>query len=259
MERLLARLERRIGKYAVGNLTAIIVAGMAAVFLLSMVRPDLVGFLTLDVDAVEHGQVWRLLTYLFIPRTFSVFWIIFSLGFVWYVGSTLESHWGSFKFNAYYLVGMIGTTAAAVLTRGEQTNSWLNLSLMLAFGTLFPDEEIRFFFIGIPAKWLALLDAGYMAYGVFVGDWSERAAILAATSVYFLFFAGTLVDLARRRNVQVRQAARRASNAPPSRPPVARVCAICGASQDDGADIRVCSCEKCGGPRALCLQHARNH
>jgi membrane associated rhomboid family serine protease len=259
MERLLARLERRIGKYAIGNLTAIIVAGMAAVFLLSMVRPDLIGFLTLDIDAVEHGQVWRLLTYLFIPRTFSIFWIIFSLGFVWYVGSSLEGHWGSFKFNVYYFVGMLGTTAAAVITRGEQTNSWLNLSLMLAFGTLFPSEEIWFFFIGIPAKWLALLDAGYMAYGLFVGDGSQRAAILAATGVYFLFFAGTLVDLTKRRNLQVRQAARRASTAPPSKPPIARVCAICGASQDDGADIRVCSCEKCGAPRALCLQHALNH
>jgi membrane associated rhomboid family serine protease len=259
MDRLLARLERSIGKYAVGNLTAIIVAGMAAVFLLSMVRPDLVGFLTLDIDAVEHGQVWRLVTYLFLPRTFSVIWIIFSLGFVWYVGSSLESHWGSFQFNVYYLVGMIGTTAAGVITRGEQTNYWLNLSLMLAFGTLFPNEEIWMFFIGIPAKWLAFLDAGYMAYGLFVGDGSQRAAIIAAAGAYFLFFAGTLVNLARRRNLQVRQAARRTSLGPPSKPPVARVCAICGASQDDGADIRVCSCEKCGGPKALCLEHARNH
>ena len=36
--------------------------------------------------------------------------------------------------------------------------------------------------------------------------------------------------------------------------------AICGARQDDGADIRVCNCEKCGNKtRELCLEHARNH
>jgi len=29
--------------------------------------------------------------------------------------------------------------------------------------------------------------------------------------------------------------------------------------EDDGADIRVCSCAKCGTPRTLCLTHARNH
>src|SRR5580704_11708289 len=128
MERLLARLERRIGKYAVGNLTAIIVAGMAAVFLLGMVRPDLVGMLTLDTESVQHGQVWRLFTYLFLPRTSNIIWIFFSLGFVYYIGSSLEAHWGSFQFNVYYFVGMVGTTVAAVVTNGDQTNYWLNLS-----------------------------------------------------------------------------------------------------------------------------------
>jgi hypothetical protein len=38
-----------------------------------------------------------------------------------------------------------------------------------------------------------------------------------------------------------------------------RTCAICGKKQSGGADIRVCSCEKCGGPRNLCVEHARNH
>ena len=39
-----------------------------------------------------------------------------------------------------------------------------------------------------------------------------------------------------------------------------RTCAMCGAREQDGADIRVCSCAKCGGqPRTLCLEHARNH
>jgi membrane associated rhomboid family serine protease len=259
MDRLLARLERRFGKYAIGNLTAIVVAGMAAVFLLSMIRPDLLGMLTLDIRGVEHGQVWRLFTYLFLPRTLSLWWIIFSLGFVFYIGTNLESHWGSFQFNVYYAAGMLGTTVAAVLTRGEQTNYWLNLSLMLAFGTLFPDEEIWFFFIGIPAKWLAIADAAYMVYGLVVGDWAQRAGILAAMSGYFLFFSGTLLDIMRRRNLKVRQAARRASIGPSTEAVPVRVCAICGASQEDGADIRVCSCEKCGGPRALCLPHARNH
>jgi hypothetical protein len=259
MQRFLALLERRFGKYAIGNLTSIIVAGMAALFLLNMVRPDLMGLFTLDVEDVKHGQIWRLFTYLFLPRTTNLFWIFFSLGFVYYIGSSLEAHWGSFQFNVYYFVGMAGTTVAAIVTQSELTNYWLNMSLMLAFGTLFPDEDIGFFFISFPAKWLAMFDAGYMVYGMVVGDWSQRAAILAATSGYFLFFSGTLAALLRSRNLQVRQSARRASMGPPPKPEAGRVCAICGASQDDGADIRVCSCAKCGGPRNLCLKHARDH
>jgi hypothetical protein len=92
-----------------------------------------------------------------------------------------------------------------------------------------------------------------------VGDWPQRAGIIAAMSGYFLFFSGTLLDILRRRNLQVRQAARRVSLGPPPDPVASRVCAICGKTQEDGADIRVCSCAKCGGPRSLCLEHARNH
>jgi hypothetical protein len=79
---------------------------------------------------------------------------------------------------------------------------------------------------------------------------------------YLLFFAGHIAALAKGRRTLVRQAARRAEQRPQAteREADTRACAICGAKQDDGADIRVCSCEKCGGvPRQLCLEHARNH
>jgi membrane associated rhomboid family serine protease len=261
MERLLARLERRLGGYAVPNLTAVVVAGMAAVFLAGMMRESILDRLTLDFDAVKHGEVWRLVTYLFIPRSMSPLWILFSLSFVWYIGSTLESHWGSFRFNLFYLFGCAGTTLAAWLTGEPQTNLWINCSLMLAFGTLFPDEVFNLFLIlPVKAKWYAVFDALFLAYSVLTGDAGAQAGILAATSGYFIFCGPALVALLRGRRLAVRQAARRASAAP-IEPAVSgkRVCAMCGAREEDGVDIRVCSCAKCGGPRNLCLTHARSH
>ena len=260
MERLLARLERRLGGFAIPHLTAVVVAGMAAVFIMATLRKSLLGSLTLDLDAVRQGEVWRLVTFLFLPRTMDPIWIFFSLAFVWYVGSTLENHWGSFRFNIYYLLGCAGTIAAAALTGGQETNRWLNYSLMLAFGTLFPDEEFLFFVISVKAKWYAILDAVFLGYSFATGDMSIRAAIVATLVGYFLFCGPTLFALLRGRRLAVRQAARR-SGAAPVEPAVSgtRVCAICGASEADGADIRVCSCAKCGGPRQLCLLHARDH
>jgi membrane associated rhomboid family serine protease len=260
MERLLARLERRFGGYAIPNLTALIVGGMALVFVIAKMRPPIIELLVLDVGAVKRGQVWRLVTYLFLPTTDSVLWIFFALSFVWYVGSTLENHWGSFRFNLFYLLGCGGTTLAACLTGHGETNIWLNFSLMLAFGTLFPEEQFYLFVIPVKAKWYAVFDAAYLAYSMATGETAERAAILAALSGYFVFCGPALIALLRGRQLATRQAARRAAAAPVE-PAVAvsRVCAICGASEDDGADIRVCSCAKCEGPRNLCLQHARNH
>lgn len=261
MERLLARLERKVGKYAIPNLTNYIVGGMAVVFVLGIVRPELVPWLRLDLAAVREGQVWRLVSYLFIPRSMSPWWGVMSLFFTLFVGRNLEGEWGTFKFNVYYLVGMIGTTVAAVIVGGGVGNDWLNVSLLFALATVFPDHEILMIVIPVKVKWLGLLSLAFLLYSAATGDWATRAAIGFALSNYVLFFAGHWRARLRDRNVAVRQGARRAGWKESAPPPKleGRSCAICGARQDDGADIRVCSCEKCGRARSLCLEHAKNH
>lgn len=262
MDRLLVRLERTfLGKLAIENLVTFLVGGMAMVFVLGAVREEFLGWLTLDPHLVTT-QPWRLVTYLFLPPQTSLIFTLFALYFTWLIGTNLESEWGAFKLNAYYLVGAIGTTVAALVTGEPQTNLWLNLTLYFAFATLFPDYEILIFFVlPVRIKWVALLGAAGIVYAFLRGGLGEKAAIGAAFANYLLFFAERGVALARGRRLAVRQAARRAkqsTSAAPARKE-GRSCAICGARQDDGADIRVCSCEKCGGPRDLCLVHARNH
>lgn len=262
MDRLLVRLERKLGRFAIENLTSFIVGGMAIVFLLAYSKPELLERLSLDPSRVS-SEPWRLVTYLFIPRSMHLFWVIFSLYWTWLVGRNLEHEWGAFKFNVYYLLGAIGTTAVAWLTGIPQGNFWLNTSLFFAFATVFPNYEILVFFIvPIRVKWLALLTLALVGYYFIDGSVGVKAAIAIAFVNYLLFFTGHLVALARGRQLQARQAARRASFRPPvelETRATERACAICGASQADGADIRVCSCEKCGGPRELCLTHARDH
>lgn len=260
MDRLLARLERKLGRFAIEGLIRYIVGGMAIVFVLGLVRPEFVGMLEL-VPQLALRQPWRLVTFLFIPQTWSLLWVFFSLYFTWLVGSSLESEWGSFKFNVYYLLGAIGTAGAAWITGDPQGSFWLHTSLFFAFATVFPNYELFLFFIlRVKVKWLALLSFVFVLFQFVQGDLGVKAAIGVALGNYLLFFSGHLVGLLRRRRLEVRQAARRASFRPAAPEPTSsRACAICGARQDDGADIRVCSCEKCGGPRDLCLEHARNH
>jgi hypothetical protein len=268
MERFLARLERRFGRFAIPNLTYVIVFGMALVWILGFVRPEFVAALELDLDAVKRGQVWRLVTFLLVPPPTSSIWVIVSLYVMWWVGTSVEQHWGSFKYNVFYFTGALGTIVSAVLLGGA-SNYILNESVFLAFGTLFPDVQILLMFIiPIRAKWLALLAGASLALFFAMGDWALRGAIVAAVGNYLLFFTGHWVSVFRGRALQVKQAARRAefrsSASAASAPFGQRVCAMCGAREADGADIRVCSCEKCtqangGKARALCLEHARNH
>jgi hypothetical protein len=261
MERLLARLERRLGRHAIPNLITYIVGGMALVWVLAALRPEFIGRLDLDMRAVRHGEVWRLITFLFIPPPSQPIWLLINLYFTWWVGSGLEDKWGAFKFNAYYFVGVVSTVIAA-LVAGPTTNTWLDASLFLAFATVFPDVTILLFFVlPIRVKWLGILAALGMAYAAATGDGSVRAPIVAALVNYVLFFGEHWVGASKGRVLQARQQTRRAefSSAPP--PTFGqRTCAICGAREVDGADIRVCSCDKCGGSqRTLCLEHARTH
>ena len=265
MDRLLARLERTfLGRLAIERLTWILTVAMGATFVLVWRYPELWGMLALD-PSLALRQPWRLVTNLFLPPTTSMFWVLFSLYFFWLTGTSLEQAWGAFKFNVFYFVGALGTTAAAFVLKQPVGNYWLNTTVYFAFATLYPDYVFYIFFIlPIRAKWLALATAAYIGYFVILlGDTNTRVAVAVAFANYFLFFGGHLLALARGQRLVMRQAARRASflTAPArSAASASRSCAICGAKQSEGADIRVCSCAKCGGkPRDLCLEHARSH
>jgi hypothetical protein len=261
MDRLLARLERRLGHFAIPNLINYVVGGTALVWVLAGLRPGFLGRLVLDMNAVAHGEVWRLVTFLFIPPSMSPIWLFLGLYFTYWVGSSLDDRWGSFKFNVFYFLGALGAIIASLIA-GPASGLWIDTAMMLAFATLFPDVTIYVMFVlPVRVKWLGLLSAAGVLYELCVEGWAVRASILASLINYLLFFAEHWVAVWKGRNLAVRQKARRAEFEPAA--PVVfgqRTCAICGAKEADGTDIRVCSCEKCGGSaRTLCLEHARNH
>ena len=188
----LDKLERKCSRVAITNLMFLIVCGMFTVFLCDLLLPQLqVSYwLYLDRGLVLQGQVWRLLTFIFLPTSTSPIWIIFSLYFYYLAGSGLESQWGAFRFNVYYLVGMIGTIIGAMITGGAD-NTYLNLSLFFGFAALFPNfQMLLFFIIPIKIKYLAYLDALLFLAGLIFGTWSQRVAILFSILNFLLFFGG---------------------------------------------------------------------
>ena len=64
-------------------------------------------FLTFNLNALLHGEVWRLVTFVFVPAYSSPFALLISLYFYYWIGSTLERQWGTAKFNLYYISGAL--------------------------------------------------------------------------------------------------------------------------------------------------------
>src|SRR5256885_16211907 len=112
---LLESLERRFGRFAIPGLIRIIAGFNALVFVLARLNPEFVSLLNLDRRAVLHGQVWRLVTYIYIPTTSSRIWFLFVLLFLWFIGEGLGRAWGAFRFNLFYFVVMVSRSVAAFL------------------------------------------------------------------------------------------------------------------------------------------------
>ena len=189
----LDKLERKIGRFSIKNLMTVIVAGMGLVFIFDLFLYPIMGYtlsslLCFDRQAIFHGQVWRLFTFILIPPDSNPFFILFSLYFYWLIGSALEKEWGSFRFNVYYLCGIIGTIISGMIM-GYATNSYLNLSLFLGFAIMYPDHEVLlFFFIPIKMKYLAIVDAACLTLMFIFDKWPGRVALLAALINIVIFF-----------------------------------------------------------------------
>lgn len=192
-------MNRKFGKFSIRNLMLIIVCGMATVFLLDLYLAAAKGisfssYLAFDRAAIFQGQIWRILTFIFIPPDSSIVFIVFSLYFYWLIGSALENQWGSFRFNIFYLCGMLGTIAAGLIT-GYAANEYLNLSLFFAFALIYPNFQIMLFFlIPVKVKYLAFFDAAYFIFMLIVGSWRMKIVIVVALANILLFFGRDFTD-----------------------------------------------------------------
>lgn len=263
MDSLLSRLERRFGRYTLPGFTYAMVVLQAFVFVVDHIRPGFSQQLLLDRTLVLQGQFWRLFTYLFIPPSQSPFWVLFALYWLYTMGNALESEWGAFKYQLFWLVGMLLTTVVAFAFDVPASNVYLLMSLFLAFATLWPDDEIRvFFLVPVKAKWLALLDVLGLVVLVVMERGLGRLVPIVAVGNYLLFFASFLVDRLRQGILRARRvSARRALFRTASNEIHRRRCVMCGVTDEDPSiEFRVCTCDKCGGrPTEFCLLHARNH
>src|ERR1043166_4145679 len=237
----LDKLERRIGFLAIPGLTRILVGFALLVFALAWLLPGFTTMLTLDPVKIRHGEVWRLVTYIFVPQTLSPIWILFALWFLWFIGEGLERAWGAFRFTLYFFVGMIGTTAAAFFFGSNFSNGMLVTSLFFAFARFYPDEVIYILFIlPVKIKWLAWILAAYLMLGFFLGPNSYRAALIAAFINYFIFFGPEIIHQARHRH-DVSTRRRRFEDQSRSPTETLHRCAVCGATElsDPNLDFRV--------------------
>ncbi len=254
----LNKLERKYGRYAISGLMKYIVAANLAVFLLEVINPGLEANLMLIPQAVMVGQVWRLVTFILIPPATSAFWILFTLSFSYIIGMGLEQAWGSFKFNIYYLVGMIATIIVSLIGGSPAICVFINLSLFLAFASIYPNHEVLLFFIlPVKVKYLGILNAVLLAQQFIMGGVGIKLMILASLANYFIFFGKDFIELFKTKKKVKRN--KEKFKVIEMKDYVRHRCTVCGITERDDPNMEFRYCSKCSGHKEYCMNHLKNH
>ncbi len=265
-------------RFGIPNLMLYIVAGNVIVYLLMMFtqRADAnaLAFLSLNTAAVLRGELWRIVTYVFVPGSANMFMLLISLYFYYWIGSTLEREWGTPKFTLYYISGVLLTAVGvlvASLISGQNYvvsgSAYVNLSMFLAFALLFPDTQVLLFFIiPIKMKWLAIIDGVLFAVEIIssltAGYWAGVVLPIVALLNFFAFIYPEVHYFAERKKYQhSRQTVhfKQAVKQQQQQRGFHHKCAVCGRTDTDYPDLQFRYCSKCAGYHCFCEDHIFTH
>lgn len=286
----MSKFEKKFGKYAVSNLSAILIMCYAVGYIIELINSDFLLMLTLDPYAILHGQVWRLVTWIVVPPVSLDLFTIIMLYFYYSVGKTLEYTWGDYRYNVYLFSGMLFTIIASfvamwlsylmfgdVITASGQaaeiflagstifSTYYINMSILLAFAATFPNAQILLMFIiPVKMKWMGivygvlLVAQLIMGVGSPLGDLFYRCAIAASLLTFGVFWITSrnrihMTPKQMKRRHEFKQEVRINSRITKHK------CAICGQTNESNENLEFRFCSKCNGNYEYCQDHLFTH
>lgn len=258
----LERIDRIFRPLAIPNLTNILVIGQAAMYLLSLDDQTLATRASLGWSQVLGGEVWRLITFLFVPPsagTFSLF-VIFYFWIFYMIGNSVEQMWGSVRYTAYLLIGVLLTIVASIFNPMLLVDGlFLEATVFLAFAVFNPNHEFLIFFVlPVKVKYLAALQAGFYVIGIVGSAGFSRLIPLAAMANFILFFAPKLLEAFRTSRRKIKSSTRATKTAIQNEKP-RHICALCGIDSRTHPKMQFRYCSKCEGEKAYCEAHLQDH
>lgn len=266
----LNRAEARFGHLAIHGLGRILVGFNFLVYILFKIYPQTFALLRLEPALVMQGEVWRLVTFIFIPGFGGIYGefagLLLYLLYLLFIATGLEQAIGAFKLNIYYVTGMVTVMISSMLFGGADYGPYiLNATLLFGFARYFPDTVIRLFFI-LPVKivWLAWAQAAFLIMRFFVKDffgggfslehgggffisspeaqgWSYRITLIVCLANYFLFFGRAHYEEAKLRSEVRERSHRFKRDMREAQEAHLHECSVCGLTEakDPYMDFRV--------------------
>ena len=284
--RLVERFAYKHPHFGIPHLIRYLVGGNVLVWILCVLlrNTTLLNYLVFSFDGICRGQIWRLVTFLFIPVVGNPFLALLSFYFYYWMGNLLEQYWGTVQFNLYILIGWFFTALFGVLmgvfgrgiysytTALAMSGHYIYLSMFFAVATLFPNMEVLLFMIlPVKMKWLALVDVGLFVYDMVNGSFLFPVNMLPAVAMlnYLVFFAvelwnrrprkpsDTVVNF-RRETARIRREEERTRREQKDQL-YHHKCSVCGRTDASNPELEFRYCSRCAGYHCFCQEHINNH
>lgn len=282
----MSSFERKFGKYAIKNLSFVLVLCYAVGYLFQLLDRSntLIYYLTLNPYAILHGQVWRLFTWILIPpNSGNIFFTLIMLYFYCSIGTTLERTWGTYRYNVYIFEGMLFTIAGSFLLmgycylfRGQEiaaytpelffsavstvfSTYYINMSIFLGFAATFPEAQVLLMFIiPIKIKWLGIIYGVMLVYEFLVYNVYNKFAIVASLLNFIVFFI-TSRNMMHLNPKQIHRRQEFKRDIRKGTGITKHKCAICGRTEVDSPNMQFRFCSKCDGNYEYCEEHLYTH
>ena len=260
--------------FGIPNLMRYIVIASAAFWLINAVyRPSMgqapfLYYLQFDPALILRGQVWRIISFIFIPPSTGILAFI-AFYFYYWIGSTLENQWGTGQFTIYFFTGVILTVLYGFViyfVTGRSvvlSSTYIYLSMFFYFAAMFPDMQVLFmFFIPVKMKYLALVDAAFFLLSVFTTPFPENLLPVVAV-LNFLIFCGPELEAMLPRKQSRGTINFKRESARIRREQQDKLynhkCAVCGRTDTEYPNLEFRYCSRCAGYHCFCADHINNH
>lgn len=282
--KLLNKLERKFGRYAIPNLMKYVVVLFFVGLLIGSFFPYVYfEYLALDFSMIARGQIWRLITFIIpLDSISNILFFAISVYFYYLIGNTLEQYWGAFRLNLYFFSGVFFNIIAALLSfliTGESYISYSSFgficsTMFFAFAALYPNTPFYIYFlIPVKAKYLAILEGVFYLYNIYNyiigGKPLYILPLVAAFANFLIFFFATRNYRRISPSEMKRKADFRKQMKPSNHGTVTQFngrnvvtrhkCAICGRTELDGEQLEFRFCSKCDGNYEYCMDHLFTH
>lgn len=274
----LQKIERKYGRYVVPGLTNYIIATYIVGYILYVINPGWLEYITLEPGLILQGQIWRLVSWVLIPPGSPNIFTIITLLFYYSVGMTLERTWGGFRYNVYifggliftvigaffaYLIAKAGLPAGSIpLVGGAFSTYYISMSVYLAFALTYPDMQVLLYLvIPVKMKWMGFIYVAFIVYDCINMSWAGRVAVIASLLNFMVFFMMTrnYRELSLRERRRKKEFKRAVQQSKPNPGQTRHKCAVCGRTEQDDPDLEFRYCSKCNGNYEYCQDHLFTH